>query len=317
MCRLLDPWIRLRLLICGSDEVYLWWYKSAAVLVLWELIRLWLASWFARGTWANSTRVHVMWVSDLFLVALLRVISDNEWEDYWASFEVVMRLWSTVESSSSCFVRYCLNCLHQYVSIDNELRPFVKRLQQAAKGSCLCNQPLASSDWIKLMARKSSQVHDQAIRCRSTSSCTHKAAGLKMNRSGVAGARSKPAPRIVYTFSPKVYKIQPEEFLTLVQRLTGQSPKKEITTIDFGIETSSSSFDSKEISAGNKSSFYDPPTQEYEYEVDSTYSVAKSCTSEIVSPIETRLLAALPSPRRVTLNFLHLLWTQICALDMC
>jgi hypothetical protein len=158
------------------------------------------------------------------------------------------------------------------------------------------------------MARKSTQVLDQAIRCRSTSSCTHKAAGLKMNRSGLAGARrSKPAPRIFYTFSPRVYKIQPEEFLTLVQRLTGQSPKKEITTLDFGIETSSSSFNSEKISAGNKSSFYDPSTQEIGYEVDSAYSAAKSCTGEIVSPIETRLLAALPSPRLATLNFLSLL----------
>lgn len=161
-----------------------------------------------------------------------------------------------------------------------------------------------------MMAKKSSQVHDQAVRCRTTSSYTHTAAGLKMNRSGLVGARSKRAPRIFHTFSPKVYKIQPEEFLTLVQRLTGQSPKKEITTIDFGIETSSSSFNSKKISAGNKSSFYDPSTQEDEYEVDSAYSVAKSCAGEIISPIETRLLAALPSPRLVTLNFLPLLWRK-------
>ena len=93
-------------------------------------------------------------------------------------------------------------------------------------------------------------------------------------------------PRIIHTYSPKVYKIEPEEFLDLVQKLTGRCDS-ELIEIDGSI-TSTSGFSSKshdEISI-------------------SSYLTSEADSAIVATPLSAQLLASLPSPRVVTLDFL-------------
>lgn len=116
--------------------------------------------------------------------------------------------------------------------------------------------------------------------------------GLQLNRSG-----GVTKPRVIHTYSPRVYKIQPEEFLELVQKLTGKTvprPKRP-TTIQF-FQTDASKAKSE---VTEKPRSQQPVVQANEF--------VKSASEAPGSPHTRNLPGARSSPRLVTLNFLPLL----------
>lgn len=133
---------------------------------------------------------------------------------------------------------------------------------------------------------------------------TLKPTGLQLNKSNGGCAKpprvvhtSYPA-RVVHTYSPRVYKIQPEEFLELVQKLTGKTkPTKPPRTFQF-FETDVSKSNCRTENSSSRSQELAPATQSKEFPI----------AGEVLDTPTTRnLLGALPSPRLVTLNFLPLL----------
>ncbi|KAG0616986.1 hypothetical protein M758_5G156800 [Ceratodon purpureus] len=127
------------------------------------------------------------------------------------------------------------------------------------------------------------------------SSSARRPPGLQVLRSG-AGGSTLVKPRIIHTHSPTVYKIKPEEFLDLVQKLTGRT---DIGTSRVDSSTSTSPFlsqlqDNVDISSSSHLASED-------YEADSALGDDLALGG---TPVSTQLLASLPSPRLVTLNFL-------------
>jgi hypothetical protein len=123
---------------------------------------------------------------------------------------------------------------------------------------------------------------------------TLKPTGLQLNKSG-----GVTKPRVIHTYSPRVYKIQPEEFLDLVQKLTGKTvpqPKRP-ATIQF--------FETNDSKANSKA---ENPRSQQTSVAQSNVDFANSVEA-VGSPHTRNLLGALPSPRLVTLNFLPLLAT--------
>jgi hypothetical protein len=105
-------------------------------------------------------------------------------------------------------------------------------------------------------------------------------------------------PRIIHTYSPKVYKIKPEEFLNLVQKLTGRPAADEVTSKtyqflgnDFNSERSGSE-DCKLFQRAHH------VTQD---------EIVKPCAEALGTPVSNELLASLTAPRLVTLNFFPML----------
>ncbi|KAG0580167.1 hypothetical protein M758_4G153800 [Ceratodon purpureus] len=123
-----------------------------------------------------------------------------------------------------------------------------------------------------------------------------KSTGLQLNKSGPVITK----PRVIHTYSPRVYKIQPEEFLELVQKLTGKTvaQPKRLTTIQF--------FETDSFKTGSKSG--NSRSQETPVASSNVGDFANSGEA-LASPYTRNLLGALPSPRLVTLNFLPLLTT--------
>lgn len=110
-------------------------------------------------------------------------------------------------------------------------------------------------------------------------------AGVQIRRTGVGGLKVK--PRIIHTYSPRVYKIKPEEFLDLVQKLTGRRDRSQVDS-DGATSTSGKSQDNVEVSS-------------------SSHLLSEDHEADSGTPVSTHLLASLPSPRLVTLNFLPML----------
>jgi hypothetical protein len=113
-------------------------------------------------------------------------------------------------------------------------------------------------------------------------------AGVQIRGTGAGGLKVK--PRIIHTYSPKVYKIKPEEFLDLVQKLTGRRDRSQV---DSDGATSASGFLSKSQDNVEISS--------------SSHLLPEDHEADSGTPVSTHLLASLPSPRLVTLNFLPML----------
>jgi hypothetical protein len=124
-------------------------------------------------------------------------------------------------------------------------------------------------------------------------------------------------PRIIHTYSPKVYKIEPEEFLDLVQKLTGRpassededscmmsdmSPTSCNTVMSlsptstyqfFGNESAKS-----ERSVSDEDSSMSSPPPEYERE----FQILKPTSEALGTPVSSQLLASLHKPKFVTLD---------------
>lgn len=107
-------------------------------------------------------------------------------------------------------------------------------------------------------------------------------AGVQSRGTGVGGLKVK--PRIIHTYSPRVYKIKPEEFLDLVQKLTG---RRDTSQVDSDGATSKSQ-DNVDVCS-------------------SSHLLSEDREADSGTPVSTHLLASLPSPRLVTLNFLPML----------
>ena len=119
-------------------------------------------------------------------------------------------------------------------------------------------------------------------------------------------------PRIIHTYSPKVYKIKPEEFLDLVQKLTGRPASEEdscamsdmsptscmmsptSTYQFFGNESAKS-----ERSVSDEDSAMSSPPAEYERE----FQILKPTSEALGTPVTEQLLASLHKPKFVTLDF--------------
>lgn len=140
--------------------------------------------------------------------------------------------------------------------------------------------------------------------------------GLQIVKSGPGCIK----PRIIHTYSPKVYKIKPEEFLELVQKLTGRpasdedscmmsptssmmSPTSSPTSCMmsptstyqfFGNESAKS-----ERSVSDEDSSMSSPPAEYERE----FQILKPTSEALGTPVSSQLLASLHTPKFVTLDF--------------
>lgn len=106
-------------------------------------------------------------------------------------------------------------------------------------------------------------------------------------------------PRIIHTYSPKVYKIKPEEFLDLVQKLTGRPTTEESTSKTYQFFGNASNSESSRSQENDSSS-----VQSADYDRD---EIVKSSVEALGSPVSKQLLASLAAPRLVTLNFLPML----------
>lgn len=123
--------------------------------------------------------------------------------------------------------------------------------------------------------------------------------GLLRPSGGCAKPPTYPA-RVIHTYSPRVYKIQPEEFLEVVQKLTGKS--KPTTT-----KPKPRTFQFFETDASKKpENSNSRPSQQQQPDLD-TLPSNESAGEVLDTPTTRNLLGALPSPRLVTLNFLPLL----------
>lgn len=143
------------------------------------------------------------------------------------------------------------------------------------------------------------------------------ATGLKVSKSGVGCAKP---PRIIHTYSPKIYKIEPEEFLHVVQKLTGRRSVSEETVTRFSFDThesTSSSSDADQWPAPLDDihpsrqhhplrSSNDAYQRGYRYEDSKEFEDSEMSDA---APLSTRLTlaAARPTPRLVTINFMPLL----------
>lgn len=125
----------------------------------------------------------------------------------------------------------------------------------------------------------------------------HKQPGLQTSNKG----RMCVKPRLMRKSSPQVYKIRPEEFLDVVQRLTGQSLPHPPTPSQY--------FQMKTPSVADK---------HCESEARYTQSVGQSnhlsSYGEMQAPSSTtsRLLRPSPSPRVADFNFLPLMSSYFC-----
>lgn len=115
----------------------------------------------------------------------------------------------------------------------------------------------------------------------------HRSAGIHINKGG-GGTGGCAKPHIIHTYSPMIYKVQPEEFLEFVQKLTGQKVRKPRTTFQF--------FDIQPSKSGHDTDSRSKLTRGSIIGADSDESIA--------SPFVNHRLA---SPKLVTLNFLPLL----------
>lgn len=101
-------------------------------------------------------------------------------------------------------------------------------------------------------------------------------------------------PRIIHAHSPIVYKIEPEKFLSLVQKLTGRPTESLASRLKSHVDSSSKSSTSAEN----------------QYEWEDNGAKVQSVDSPLATPLSTHLLESLPSPRLVTLNFLPTLFNS-------
>ena len=122
-------------------------------------------------------------------------------------------------------------------------------------------------------------------------------------RNGAGGSGVK--PRIIHTYSPKVYKIKPEEFLELVQKLTGRSDSE---PIEVEVDSTTSAEPGLFLKLANPQDNVDIPSSYSRlpsevHEADSSAFAG----APVGTQLPTQLLASLPSPRFVTMNFLPML----------
>lgn len=112
-------------------------------------------------------------------------------------------------------------------------------------------------------------------------------------------------PRIIHTYSPKVYKIKPEEFLDLVQKLTGR-PDEEVeettsTYQFFGNESKPLENLEAEEEDEDTPMSTSPPIIEREFQI------LKPTSEALGTPVSNQLLASLTRPKYVTLDFMPML----------
>lgn len=116
-------------------------------------------------------------------------------------------------------------------------------------------------------------------------------------------------PRIIHTYSPKVYKIKPEEFLDLVQKLTGRpEAEEEISTYQFfGNEPKVERMEDEEDE--------DTPMPSSPAPIEREFQILKPTSEAVGTPVSNQLLASLTRPKYVTLDFMPMLSPTISSFN--
>nr|PNR52252.1 hypothetical protein PHYPA_008626 [Physcomitrium patens] len=121
----------------------------------------------------------------------------------------------------------------------------------------------------------------------------YRSAGLQFTKTGGCAKL-----RVIHTKSPKVYKIQPEEFLELVQKLTGRSVPELPTTFQF-IDTGSSKADHESDATSQHGSLAtDFADSNDSLSSSSTHHRSRSFSSS--EPVTLNFLPLLSTPRACT-----------------
>lgn len=133
--------------------------------------------------------------------------------------------------------------------------------------------------------------------------------GLQIAKTGAGCIK----PRIIHTYSPKVYKIKPEEFLDLVQKLTGRpeaEEEKSSTIHFFGNEPKVERIEA-EMEEDEDTAMESPPAATVERE----FQILKPTSEAVGTPVSNQLLASLTRPKYVTLDFMPMLSPTISSFN--
>lgn len=140
-----------------------------------------------------------------------------------------------------------------------------------------------------------------------------KAAGARRPPTGLQIAKTAGGcikPRIIHTYSPKVYKIKPEEFLDLVQKLTGRPDEEAEEEVSMSPTYQFFGNESKpleNLEAEEEDEEEDTPMSTSPPIIEREFQILKPTSEALGTPVSKQLLASLTRPKYVTLDFMPML----------